>query len=162
MIRRAFWLSVGAAAGIAGYRRASAVGRAVQVRVNGAAQLGTDQPTQRQPTQRPSAQRQPTQAQAQAQPTQAQSGPGPFWPPRAVESGSAAAQPRFAEGLSPSSPPVRRPAAPVTWSATRTAWRTSRAAWKVQKSAVARVRSAGRFAHDVREGMDVYMSRQDD
>jgi hypothetical protein len=150
VIRRAFWLSVGAAAGIAGYRRASAVGRAVQVRVNGAAQLGTGQPAQRQPTQ------------AQAQPTQAQSGPGPFWPPRAVESGSAAAQPRFAEGLSPSSPPVRRPAAPVTWSATRTAWRTSRAAWKVQKSAVARVRSAGRFAHDVREGMDVYMSRQDD
>ena len=35
MIRRAFWLSVGAAAGIAGYRRASAVGRAVQVRVAG-------------------------------------------------------------------------------------------------------------------------------
>ena len=57
MIRRAFWLSVGAAAGIAGYRRASAVGRAVQVRVNGAAQLGTGQPAQRQP-----AQRQPAQA----------------------------------------------------------------------------------------------------
>ena len=146
MIRRAFWLSVGAAAGIAGYRRASAVGRAVQVRVNGAAQLGTGQPAQRQP----------------AQTTQAQSAPGPFWPPRAVESGSAAAQPRFTEGLSPASPATRRPAQPATWSATRTAWRTSRAAWKVQKSAVARVRSAGRFARDVREGMDVYMSRQDD
>ena len=148
MIRRAFWLSVGAAAGIAGYRRVSAVGRAVQVRVNGTAQLGAGQPTQAQP--------------AQTQPTQAQSGPGPFWPPRAVESGAAASQPRFTEGLSPSSPPVRRPATPATWSATRTAWRTSRAAWKAQKAAVSGVRSAGRFARDVREGMDVYMSRQDD
>ena len=146
MIRRAFWLSFGAAAGIAGYRRVSAVGRAVQVRVNGTAQLGTGQPAQLSP----------------AQPAPAQSGPGPFWPPRAVGSGSAAAQPRFTEGLSAASPPGRRPAAPATWSATRTAWRTSRAAWKAQKAAVSGVRSAGRFARDVREGMDVYMSRQDD
>ncbi|HEX4253479.1 MAG TPA: hypothetical protein VH089_00250 [Streptosporangiaceae bacterium] len=142
MIRRAFWLSVGAAAGIAGYRRASAVGRAVQVRVNGAAQLDAAQP-------------------AAAQPTQAPSAPGPFWPPRVAESGSAA-QPAYLERRAPASPVARRPAAPVTWSATRTAWRTSRAAWKAQKAAVSGVRSAGRFAHDVREGMDAYMSRQDD
>jgi hypothetical protein len=139
VIRRAFWLSVGAAAGIAGYRRASAVGRAVQVRVNGAIQ--------------PSA----------AQPASAPSAPGPFWPPRAAGSGSSAVpQNRFTEGLAPSSPVTRGPAVPATWSATRTAWRTSRAAWKAQKAAVSGVRSAGRFARDVREGMDAYMSRQDD
>ena len=133
MIRRAFWLSVGAAAGIAGYRRVSAVGRAVQVRVNGASQPGASQP-----------------------------GAGPFWPPRVAESGSAASPHRYTEGHVPASPVAGRPAAPATWSATRTAWRTSRAAWKAQKAAVSGVRSAGRFARDVREGMDVYMSRQDD
>jgi hypothetical protein len=139
VIRRAFWLSVGAAAGIAGYRRVSAVGRAVQVRVNGATQPAGQPATQL----------------AQAQ-------PGPFWPPRVAESGSAAPQHRPAEGPAPASPAARRPAPPATWSATRTAWRTSRAAWKAQKAAVSGVRSAGRFARDVREGMDVYMSRQDD
>ena len=35
MIRRVFWLSVGAAAGITSYRRATAVGRAISVRVAG-------------------------------------------------------------------------------------------------------------------------------
>ena len=144
MIRRAFWLSVGAAAGIAGYRRVSAVAQAVQVRVSGAPQPGAAQPRAAQPV--------------QAQP----SAPGPFWPPRAIEPGSAAYQSRTIEGHAPASPVTRRPAAPATWSATRTAWRTSRAAWKAQKAAVSGVRSAGRFAHDVREGMDVYMSRQDD
>ena len=129
MIRRAFWLSMGAAAGIAGYRRATAVGRAVQVRVTGEHKASTA---------------------------------GPFWPPRAIESGSAGSPSRSTEGLAPASPVARRPAPPVTWSATRTAWRTSRAAWRVQKNAVAGVRSAGRFAHDVREGMDLYMNRQDD
>jgi hypothetical protein len=148
VIRRAFWLSVGAAAGIAGYRRVSAVGRAVQVRVNGTAQPGQTQPGQTQP--------------AQAQLGQAQSAPGPFWPPRAAESGSAASQPRSIEGHAPASPVTHRPATPATWSAAKTAWRTSRAAWKAQKAAVSGVRSAGRFARDVREGMDVYMSRQDD
>lgn len=148
MIRRAFWLSVGAAAGIAGYRRVSAVGRAVQVRVNGATQPGANQLA-------------PAQS-GQARPGRAQSAPGPFWPPRVAESGSAASQHRSIEGHAPASPVARRPAAPATWSATRTAWRTSRAAWKVQKRTVASVRSAGRFARDVREGMDVYMSRQDD
>jgi hypothetical protein len=148
VIRRAFWLSVGAAAGIAGYRRVSAVGRAVQVRVNGATQPGANQlaPARSGP----------------ARPGQAQSAPGPFWPPRVAESGSAASQHRYTEGHVPASPVARRPAAPATWSATRTAWRTSRAAWKAQKAAVSGVRSAGRFARDVREGMDVYMSRQDD
>jgi hypothetical protein len=153
VIRRAFWLSVGAAAGIAGYRRASAVGRAVQIRVNGTAQLGQSQLGQTQ-----LGQTQP----APAQLGPAQSAPGPFWPPRAAESGSAAPQHRSVEGHAPASLVTRRPAAPATWSATRTAWRTSRAAWKAQKAAVSGVRSAGRFARDVREGMDVYMSRQDD
>ncbi|HEY0717755.1 MAG TPA: hypothetical protein VGD68_09080 [Streptosporangiaceae bacterium] len=129
MIRRVFWLSVGAAAGITGYRRASAAGRAVQVRVTG---------------KRP------------APPA------GPFWPPRAIEPGSAPMPDRYAERSVSRSPAVRRAPQPASWSATRTAWRTSRAAWRVQKNAVAGVRTAGRFAQDVREGMDVYMSRQDD
>ncbi len=147
MIRRAFWLSVGAAAGIAGYRRVSAVGRAVQVRVNGAPQLGAAQLEPGQPTATPA--------------TQTPAGPGPFWPPRAAEPGSASL-PSYTERRAPASPVARRPATPATWSATRTAWRTSRAAWKAQKAAVSGVRSAGRFARDVREGMDAYMSRQDD
>jgi hypothetical protein len=153
VIRRAFWLSVWAAAGIAGYRRVSAVGRAVQIRVNGTAQLGQSQlgATQLGPAQS-----------ASAQLGQAQSAPGPFWPPRAAESGSAASQPRSIEGHAPASPVTHRPATPATWSAAKTAWRTSRAAWKARKAAVSGVRSAGRFARDVREGMDVYMSRQDD
>jgi hypothetical protein len=131
MIRRAFWLSVGAAAGIAGYRRATAVGRAVQVRMTG---------------------------------EQTQSAAGPFWPPRPAGSGSAALP-----GHHPEQDPCpaaatapRRAPRPASWSATRTAWRTSRAAWRVQKNAVAGVRSAGRFARDVREGMDLYTNRQED
>jgi hypothetical protein len=130
MIRRAFWLSVGAAAGIAGYRRATAVGRAVQVRVTG---------------ERP------------------EPPAGPFWPPRAIEPGSAPVSVHVRKGSYPAGPDgVRRTPQPASWSATKTAWRTSRAAWRAQKSAVAGVRSAGRFAHDVREGMDLYSSRQDD
>ena len=132
MIRRAFWLSVGAAAGIAGYRRATAVGRAVQVRVSG---------------------------------EQTQSAVGPFWPPRAVGPGSAARQPAHHLEQDPypaGSAGPRRTSRPASWSATRTAWRTSRAAWRVQKNAVAGVRSAGRFARDVREGMDLYTNRQED
>jgi hypothetical protein len=144
VIRRAFWLSVGAAAGIAGYRRVSAVGRAGQVRVNGATQPSAVQPSATPPAAVPA-------------------GPGPFWPPRPVGSASPdAPHTRFTEGRAQVSPVTRGPAVPVTWSATRTAWRTSRAAWKAQKAAVSGVRSAGRFARDVREGMDVYMSRQDD
>jgi hypothetical protein len=131
MIRRAFWLSVGAAAGIAGYRRATAVGRAVQVRVAG---------------ERP------------------EPPAGPFWPPRAIEPGSAPlSAPPIRKGSAPEGPnAVRRPSRPASWSATKTAWRTSRAAWRAQKSAVAGVRSAGRFASDVRDGMDLYMNRQED
>ena len=159
MIRRAFWLSVGAAAGIAGYRRVSAVGRAVQVRVNGTAQAAPGHPAPAQAAPGQAAQAQPAPAQLGGQ---APSAPGPFWPPRAPQSGSAPSQSRYVEGLAPGSPVTRRPAAPATWSATRTAWRTSRAAWKAQKAAVSGVRSAGRFARDVREGMDAYMSRQDD
>ncbi len=131
MIRRAFWLSVGAAAGIAGYRRATAVGRAVQVRVTG---------------ERP------------------EPAPGPFWPPRPMEPGSAPMPVRETLKTSYRVGPatLRRSPRPASWSATRTAWRTSRAAWRAQKATVAGVRSAGRFAHDVREGMDLYMDRQED
>jgi hypothetical protein len=131
VIRRAFWLSVGAAAGIAGYRRATAVGRAVQVRVAG---------------ERP------------------EPPAGPFWPPRAIEPGSASVSaPQMRKGSYPGGPDgVRRTPRPASWSATKTAWRTSRAAWRAQKSAVAGVRSAGRFASDVREGMDLYSNRQED
>ena len=131
MIRRAFWLSVGAAAGIAGYRRATAVGRAVQVRVTG---------------------------------DRIESAAGPFWPPRAIEPGSAALPVHGNEQASrpAGSPAVRRPARPASWSATRTAWRTSRAAWQAQKATVAGVRSARRFAQDVHEGMDLYSNRQEE
>jgi hypothetical protein len=132
MIRRAFWLSMGAAAGIAGYRRATAVGRAVQVRVSG---------------------ERPVVA------------AGPFWPPRAIEPGSAPMPVHHIQrGSDPagSAAPLRTQRPAPNWSATRTAWRTSRAAWRAQKATVSGVRSAGRFAHDVREGMDLYTSRQDD
>jgi hypothetical protein len=129
MIRRAFWLSMGAAAGIAGYRRATAVGRAVQVRVTG---------------------------------DRTQSAAGPFWPPRAIEPASAPRTAAHAERPVPRPPAARRPGQPGSWSATKAAWRTSRAAWRAQKATVSGVRSAGRFARDVREGMDVYMSRQED
>lgn len=133
MIRRVFWLSVGAAAGITGYRRATALGRAVQVRVTGG---------------------------------RAPSAAGPFWPPRAIEPGSAPVAAHQAERPVPGSTAVRRAPRSPSWSATasatRAAWRTSRAAWRAQKAAVSGVRSAGRFARDVREGMDAYTSRQDD
>ncbi len=138
MIRRAFWLSVGAAAGITGYRRATAVGRAISVRVAG---------------------------------DRSGAAPGPFWPPRPDTTGrDPAASP------APALPPVRpgiRPAAPARhqapaqaraqaqWSTARMAWRTSRAVWRTQKAAIAQVRSVGRFARDVREGMDLYMNRQE-
>jgi hypothetical protein len=132
VIRRAFWLSVGAAAGITTYRRASAMGHAISVRVTG---------------------------------DRSAAGPGPFWPPQPgqqeprpvqsspARSGAQAHQPR------PRSRPAR--SAPQ-WSTARAAWRTSRAAWRTQKAAIAQVRAAGRFARDVREGMDMYMNRHDE
>jgi hypothetical protein len=137
MIRRAFWVSVGAAAGITGYRRATAVGRAISVRVAGD-RSGTT--------------------------------PGPFWPPRPDQTGRGPAA-RPAPALPPAGPrtqpgaPARRQApaqarAQAQWSTARMAWRTSRAVWRTQKAAIAQVRSAGRFARDVREGMDLYMNRQ--
>ena len=136
MIRRAFWLSVGAAAGITGYRRATAVGRAISVRVAG---------------------------------DRSGAAPGPFWPPRPDTTGPGPVSP--APALPPARPrtqpgaPARRQApaqgpAEGQWSTARLAWRTSRAVWRTQKAAIAQVRSAGRFAHDVREGMDLYMNRQ--
>jgi hypothetical protein len=151
MIRRAFWLSVGAAAGITGYRRATAVGRAVQVRVagvTGQAQTGTTQTG--------------TTQTGTAQPGPARSTAGPFWPPRAIEPASAPMTAAHTERPVPQPPAARRPGQPGSWSATKAAWRTSRAAWRAQKAAVSGVREAGRFARDVREGMDAYMSRQDD
>lgn len=96
MIRRVFWLSVGAAAGITGYRRATAMGRAITVRLTGEpAQLGTA----------------------------AGYGPADRRPGRA------------------------RPRASTVWRAQRTALR--------------RIRAAGLFARDVREGMDIYLNRQE-
>ena len=137
MIRRAFWLSVGAAAGITGYRRATAVGRAISVRVAG---------------------------------DRSGAAPGPFWPPQPDTTGRGpAASP--APALPPAGPRTQ-PGAPAwrqapaqaraqgQWSTARMAWRTSRAVWRTQKAAIAQVRSAGRFARDVREGMDLYMNRQ--
>ena len=136
MIRRAFWLSVGAAAGITGYRRATAVGRAISVRVAG---------------------------------DRSGAAPGPFWPPqpdttRRGPAGSAPALPPARPRTQPGAAARRQaPAQARTqdqWSTARMAWRTSRAAWRTQKAAIAQVRSAGRFARDVREGMDLYMNRQ--
>jgi hypothetical protein len=151
VIRRAFWLSVGAAAGIAGYRRASAVGRAVQVRVTG---MTSDARTGTAPT--------GTAPAGTAPLGPAPSTAGPFWPPRAIEPASAPTTAAHIERPVARPPAARRPGQPGSWSATKAAWRTSRAAWRAQKTAVSGVRSAGRFARDVREGMDVYMSRQDD
>ncbi len=116
MIRRVFWLSVGAAAGIGTYRRATAMGHAISVRVTG---------------------------------DRSAAAPGPFWPPQPV-------QPSL-ETLQTARPARPRPQA--QWSTARAAWRTSRAAWRTQKAATAQVRSARRFARDVREGMDLYMNR---
>jgi hypothetical protein len=123
MTRRVFWLSVGAAAGITGYRRATAMGRAISVRVTG--------------------DRSPAVT-------------GPFWPP---QPGQAPPRPR---APSRAQAPPRTQALPgprTQWSTARAAWRTSRAAWRTQKAAIAQVRTAGRFARDVREGMDLYMNR---
>jgi hypothetical protein len=122
VIRRAFWLSVGAAAGITSYRRATAAGRAISARVTG---------------------------------DRSSAAPGPFWPPQPNGNGQ-----RPASGPPPAA--AGAPARPhQQWSTARAAWRTSRAAWRTQKAAIAQVRAAGRFARDVREGMDLYMNRQE-
>ena len=142
MIRRAFWLSVGAAAGITGYRRATAVGRAISVRVAG---------------------------------DRSGAAPGPFWPPQPNRNGQrpAPGPPPAAAGAAARPPALSRPAASPRprpspqprpqpqWSTARAAWRTSRAAWRTHKAAIAQVRAAGRFARDVREGMDLYINRRD-
>jgi len=126
-----FWLSVGAAAGITSYRRATAVGRAISVRVAG------DRPHQ---------------------PVPPAAAPGPFWPPRPPGMpGTAAPAPLAPSGAA--ALPAARPAA--QWSMARAAWRTSRALWRAQKAAAGQARAAGRFARDVRAGMDLYMNRQD-
>lgn len=147
MIRRVFWLSVGAAAGISTYRRATAMGHAISVRVTGdrsAAVPGPFWPPQ------------PVQPSLPAPPAALPGQPAPQAPPgRALQRGARPARPR---------PPAPRPPAPpprsqAQWSTARAAWRTSRAAWRTQKAATAHVRSARRFARDVREGMDLYMNR---
>jgi hypothetical protein len=103
VIRRVFWLSVGAAAGITGYRRATAMGRAISVRLTG----------------------EPSQL-----------GPGAGY------------------GPADRRPDRARPRA-------STVWRTSRGAWRAQRAALGRIRAAGLFARDVREGMDIYLNRQE-
>ena len=157
MIRRVFWLSVGAAAGITSYRRATAVGRAISVRVTGdrpAAVAGPFWPPQ------PNGIGDQSAAVA-----------GPFWPPQPNGTGqrpgsgqtpAAAGAPSRPQGRPPAvGHPSPRPRPHPQWSTARAAWRTSRAAWRTQKAAMAQVRAAGRFAHDVREGMDLYMNRQE-
>jgi len=134
VIRRAFWLSVGAAAGIAGYRRATAVGRAISVRV----------------------------APLRRAPDGAQHAPGVPAGTRTAGTSEIPAAPALPALRAPSRPVRYQPyePRPVRWSATRAAWRTSRAAWRARKLALARIRAAGLFARDVREGMDLYMNRQ--
>ena len=128
MIRRVFWLSVGAAAGISTYRRATAMGHAISVRVTG---------------------------------DRSAAAPGPFWPPPPGQPPQVArpAQPGQRSLQAPPATRSTRPRPQAQWSPARAAWRTSRAAWRTQKAATAQVRSARRFARDVREGMDLYMNR---
>ena len=126
MIRRVFWLSVGAAAGITGYRRATAMGRAISVRVTGDRSAAV---------------------------------PGPFWPPQPGQAPPRPRAPSRTQALPRSTQALPGPG-PHQWSTARAAWRTSRAAWRTQKAVIAQVRAAGRFARDVREGMDLYMNRQ--
>jgi hypothetical protein len=135
VIRRVFWLSVGAAAGISTYRRATAMGHAISVRVTG---------------------------------DRSAAAPGPFWPPQPGQPALQAPQAAPPGQQAPQAPPGRavqrsarptRPRPQAQWSTARAAWRTSRAAWRTQKAAIAQVRSARRFARDVREGMDLYMNR---
>jgi hypothetical protein len=128
MIRRAFWLSVGAAAGIAGYRRATAVSRSISVRLTG---------------------------HLPGEPARPELAPGTARP---LPARSALARP------APGRPALGRPALaqrPAQWSAARTAWRTSRAVWRAQRATLTRIRAAGLFARDVREGMDLYLNRQE-
>jgi hypothetical protein len=129
VIRRAFWLSVGAAAGITSYRRATAMGRALSARVTG--------------------DRSPAVA-------------GPFWPPQPARAQAPARTPGASAGARPQALP--RPQSPRAqqWGTARAAWRTSRAAWRTKQAAIALVRAAGRFARDVREGMDLYMNRHEE
>ena len=154
MIRRAFWLSVGAAAGITSYRRATAVGRAISVRVAGdrsSAAPGPFWPPQpNRNGQRPASGPPPATVEAADRPP-ALSRPAASPQPRP------SAQPRPFQRPRPSAQPRPHP----QWSTARAAWRTSRAAWRTQKAAIAQVRAAGRFARDVREGMDLYMNRRD-
>ena len=124
MIRRVFWLSVGAAAGITGYRRATAMGRAISVRVTGDRSAAV---------------------------------PGPFWPPQPGQAPPRRRAPSRTQALPRSTQALPGPG--TQWSTARAAWRTSRAAWRTQKAVIAQVRAAGRFARDVREGMDLYMNR---
>jgi hypothetical protein len=142
VIRRAFWLTVGAAAGITGYRRVTALGRAISVRT--------------------AAIRDPAAARFPNGPV---NGPASGSADGRKAAGGGRSAPGLPGPYAQSGPGARvayraaRPQ-PVRWSATRTAWRTSRAAWRAQKLALARIRAAGLFARDVREGMDMYMNRQ--
>ena len=122
MIRRAFWLSVGAAAGITSYRRATALGRALSVRVTG--------------------DRSPAVA-------------GPFWPPQPARAQAPDRTPGTSAGARPQALPR-----PQRLRAQQRG--TARAAWRTQKAAIAQVRAVGRFARDVREGMDLYMNRHEE
>ena len=62
MIRRGFWLTVGAVAGIAGYRRVSAVGRRVSGRLTRAGAPSLDGPNQHGPNQYGPPQSEPSQS----------------------------------------------------------------------------------------------------
>ena len=160
MIRRAFWLSVGAAAGITGYRRATAVGRAISFRVAGDRSSAAPEPSwPPQPNrngQRPASGPPPAAVDAPVRPLGRRPAPG-----RPAASAQARPPALSRPAASPQARPSVQPRPRPQWSTARVAWRTSRAAWRAQKAAVAQVRAAGRFARDVREGMDLYMNRRD-
>jgi hypothetical protein len=144
VIRRVFWVSVGAAAGITGYRRATAMGQAISVRLTGRLP-GEPAPRGAVPALTAAEPRRATDRRAggPAGRDPGPSGPGerPVLrraPARGVAGGSGGWSPRGS-----------------------TLWRTSRAAWRAQRAGLARIRAAGLFARDVREGMDMYLNRQE-
>jgi hypothetical protein len=128
VIRRVFWLSVGAAAGITGYRRATAMGQAISVRLTGhlpgeSTHAGTAAGYG--PTDRRSDRARPRALRPGERPVSRRA------PARGVAGGSGGSPPRAST------------------------------AWRAQRAGLARIRAAGLFARDVREGMDLYLNRQE-
>jgi len=132
VIRRGFWLTVGAVAGIAGYRRVSAVGRRVSGRLTRAGAPSLDGPNQHGPNQYGPPQSEPSQS-GHSQSGHSQNG-----------------QPLNAKRLDAERLDAKR------LDAKRGGARSLAVKGLAAKNlAVQTIR----FARDVREGMDLYMAR---